>query len=198
MDTEDGIVFLQMENRFAVPGHGWRSAFHESHMLRRSYLVTALLVVGCTGHNEAVDSAGIQGEPSRKPELPDYVYLPTQTWREYAVDKGWSDADSLVQVGTTYDDLCRYFRGKAIGSGTLYWGGSGRKRAYFHLPDDKQIWFEISGLRAISHPSCVDEIGPVEEKRSWQRLDGDSIAVDWLTAQNHGMNTESPIESNGR
>ena len=66
----------------------------------------------------------------------------------------------------------------ALERGTIYWGGSGRHRLYYALPNGRQVWIEMGGA-AEEWKSMV--VGKPEKKQSWIRHDmigGDSITIE--------------------
>jgi hypothetical protein len=87
---------------------------------------------------------------------------------------GIESALSKISVGTSGSDLVAMLKPSSLDSGTVYWGGSGARRIYFQIADDKQIWFELSGP---GEGNSVTEIGSIESKTKWTRHDGDSITV---------------------
>ena len=86
-------------------------------------------------------------------------------------------AISTIHVGTSEPDLLAAMNPNSIDSGTVYWGGTGARRMYFHIARDKQVWFELSGPAGGNQ---VIEIGHIEPKTNWTRHDGDSITVDQI------------------
>jgi len=63
----------------------------------------------------------------------------------------------------------------ALDSGTVYFGGSGAKRLYFELPQQRQVWVECAGA---SGSWKVVEVGHIEPKQRWVRFTGDSIIAE--------------------
>lgn len=93
------------------------------------------------------------------------------------VQQGADDLESAlseISIGTSESDLMAIMTRHSLDSGTVYLGGSGARRIYFGIADDKQIWFELSGPL---DGNGVTTIGPIEPKSNWTRHDGDSITV---------------------
>ncbi len=78
-----------------------------------------------------------------------------------------------VQPGMTEARLREIINPHAQDTGTVYWGGSGAKRIYFHINSSSQIWFEMTP----GPESKVAEIGAIEPKAKWVKHSGDSISV---------------------
>jgi hypothetical protein len=98
-------------------------------------------------------------------------------WYFWSVHRA-SDPESVVQdirVGMSEGEVRTAMKTVALDSGTVYWGGSGAKRLYFELPQQRQVWVECAGA---SGGAKVVEIGHIEPKKRWVRYTGDSIDVE--------------------
>ncbi|MEM9411354.1 MAG: hypothetical protein AAGA30_09590 [Planctomycetota bacterium] len=71
---------------------------------------------------------------------------------------------SKVEIGTTEDELVGIMQPVSLGSRCIYWGGTGRRRIYFRMEPEKQIWFELSGP---IDGERVAFIGEVENYTHW-------------------------------
>ncbi len=78
-----------------------------------------------------------------------------------------------ISIGTLDTDLIATLKPKSLDYGTVYGGGTGARRIYFQIAQDKQTWFELSGPPYDN----VTMIGPIEAKTKWSRFEGDSIIV---------------------
>ena len=85
------------------------------------------------------------------------------------------DLIKQIHIGMSESELVASLRPGSLDSGTIYWGGTGARRIYFHIAPAKQIWFEISGGSGSPKFGKVVLIGPVEPKTKWTLHGGDSI-----------------------
>jgi hypothetical protein len=80
-----------------------------------------------------------------------------------------------VRAGMSEGQVRSPLKTVALHSGTDYWGGSGARRLYFELPQQRQVWVECAGP---SGGWKVVEVGPIEPKQRWVRHTEDSITVE--------------------
>lgn len=69
-------------------------------------------------------------------------------------------------------EVRRAYASRAIDSGVVYWGGTGRRTLYIALEDGTQMWFDLD-----FHGTVKNAGGP-EPKVRWVHHDRDSITVE--------------------
>jgi hypothetical protein len=80
-----------------------------------------------------------------------------------------------VRAGMSEGQVRSAMKAVALDSGTVSWGGSGARRLYFELPQQRQVWVECAGA---SGGWQIVEVGRIEPKQRWVRHTGDSITVE--------------------
>ena len=83
-------------------------------------------------------------------------------------------AISKLKAGMTEAQARAVLKPHTLDTGTVYWGGSGARRIYFHVSEGEQIWIEMEG----GPDGRVSAIGRRERKQKWTRHRGDSITVE--------------------
>jgi hypothetical protein len=82
---------------------------------------------------------------------------------------------SALRAGMSEEAVRDSMKPVALDSGTVYRGGSGARRLYFALPEQRQVWVECAG---DSGGWKVVEVGRIEPRQRWVRHGGDSITVE--------------------
>lgn len=98
------------------------------------YLIGVLLVICCCGCNSGNDS--------------DFVGTPANLLNEKPKDASniaLEKSISTIGLGTLGPELLATMNPLSIDSGTVFWGGTGARRLYFQVANDKQVWFDLSG-----------------------------------------------------
>lgn len=77
-------------------------------------------------------------------------------------------------VGQSEAEVREAYASRAIDSGVVYWGGSGRRTLYIALEEGTQVWFDLD-LRG-----AVEMAGGPEPKARWVHHERDAITVDGM------------------
>ena len=75
-------------------------------------------------------------------------------------------------VGQSEAEVRGAYASRAIDSGVMYWGGSGRRTLYIALEDGTQGWF------VLDFRGTVEMAGGPEPKTRWVHHERDSITVE--------------------